>query len=677
MPTNFFKPQLLGLYLTSALVTPFLLSTTALAGDFTVSNATIVTNGDAGNVLDGDDTLTIETGGSINVGAGQAVLVTGDNNAIINHGTLGTTNDFVFGIEMNDIAGQQSNITNIGEISTTGFGSQAVSLVTDDIFGNSGIITTTGDFANGVRISNNGVITNSGTISTMGSGSSAIFAFFNTSITNSGTASAAGDNTAAITTINSNIITNNGTISSGGDNSRGVSVGSLNTVTNIGIIDVTGVNSIALQGVTGNTFNHSGKIISAQAEAFRFIGAGNTLNLLAPAYIGGIIDSGTDNDVSITTGRSHSNLWTIGGNPASVNIAGPVPWAWNAGTAQFASLDPTALSAASDVLADQVGSLSGLVHMNHGGTGASNMVAADLAVVQYDALITPPITPAPPAPVHQYGGDWWLNGYGSFADHQASGIYNDYTHLNGGIAAGASFMLDENWEGGAFIGYQASNLVVNSRWATSQTIFGQGVVGGLFGTFQADSFFADIALYGGFSFNSSDRFVNDNLAPLGVAHALADYNSFFLAPEVRVGVNVDTGGDWTLTPSATARFSNQWIDGYSETGSNANATIGARQVQVFEGELELAATRAMGAGEMTLRGGIDYRQSLGATTQDVVLLGQTLALPMNTAGTFGGYVGVDFNYDINDKMTLDLSAKGSYAASGYAVSGSIGVGGLF
>ena len=191
--------------------------------------------------------------------------------------------------------------------------------------------------------------------------------------------------------------------------------------------------------------------------------------------------------------------------------------------------------------------------------------------------------------------------------------------------------------------------------------------------------FADFALYAGWTANSSDRFVNDNLAPpLGEDHALANFNSWFLAPELRVGMDIETDSEWTLTPSATARFSNQWVDGYTETGSNANATVGARIVQVFEGELELAATRKIETTEVTVRGGLDYRQAIGGATQDVTLLGQNLALPMNTSGAFGAYVGLDANHKFSDNLSLDLSAKAGYTAGGSInISGSIGVSGLF
>jgi len=193
---------------------------------------------------------------------------------------------------------------------------------------------------------------------------------------------------------------------------------------------------------------------------------------------------------------------------------------------QFATIDPTALSAAPDMLADSVGSLSELARTNN------------------------------------LPNEWWLKGYGNFGQYAASGINNDYAYLNGGISTGASFTLNENLDLGAFIGYQAFNLRVNSKWVTSQTILGNGVVAGIYGTATLNNLFADLAIYGGWSANSSNRFVNDNPQPLGEDNALADYNSLFLAPEIRVGMNINTNGEWTLTPSASARFSSQWIDGY-------------------------------------------------------------------------------------------------------------------
>ena len=662
----------------------------------TVSNSgSIVANGGFSPAINmqGNENAISNSGSILTTGfANTAIKASGANNVVTNSGSIATTNAFSSGIFA---SGAKSVVTNSGTISTTGNNSSGIGVNEDMKVTNSGIITTTGDdayaifgvdgntftnsgtlstagfFTHGIEANDGNTITNSGTIKTsgnaafgihvngggsiqntgtiLGSGESARGISADTAvlvINNSGTISMTGGSASGAVLISGNEMTNSGSISVAGDLGAAVLLSDNNIFENTGIIYASGASSFGIQTFGDNIVTNSGKVISVQSYAFSLESSGDELNLLAPSFIGGEIEMGIgSNKLNITTGASHSNLWKIDGvlDPTDVSLSGPVPWAWDAegGTQVFATLDPTALSAASGVLADNVGLLSELARTNN------------------------------------LPGEWWLKGYGNFGQTNASGVNNDYTHLNGGIAAGASFVLDAHFDLGAFVGYQVSDLKVASRWVTSQTISGSGLVGGIYGTYAADSFFADFALYGGFLGNSSNRFVNDNLAPLGVAHALADYNSFFLAPEVRVGVNIETDGDWTLTPSASARFSNQWVDGYTETGSNANATFGARMVQVFEGELELAATRDLDVGELTVRGGVDYRQSLGGATLDVVLLEQTLAMPVGNSGTFGAYVGADFNYNITDQMTLDLSAKGSYGASGYAVSGSIGISGLF
>jgi len=434
-----------------------LLAPPALGTEYTVSTPTTVTNGAAGNVIDGTDILTVDANGSI-VTAGNntsAVNAPGDNNIINNAGLLSTQGTESYGIEGEDY----NMINNTGSINTTGLDASAIYIDDFNSVVNSGSIGTTGEDADGIFVRDNNSVLNSGTINTSGEDAYGIFVRGNNSVLNSGTINTSGDYADGISAFDDNIFTNTGTITTAGQFSDGFNLRDNNIV------------------------NNSGYVISEQANSFRFQGTGNTLNLAAPSFIGGVIDLGTDNQVSITTGRSQSVLWdfsTYTGVPG-MSFGGDVPWAW-AGE-QFATIDPTALSA-SDMLADNVGVLSELARTN-------NMP-----------------------------NEWWLKGYGNFGQYGANGINNDYAYLNGGIAAGASFTLDENLDLGAFVGYQASNLRVNSRWVTSQTILGNGVVAGIYGTATLNNMFADLALYGGWSANSSNRFVNDNLQSLGEDNAL-------------------------------------------------------------------------------------------------------------------------------------------------------------
>ncbi|VAW19276.1 hypothetical protein MNBD_ALPHA11-283, partial [hydrothermal vent metagenome] len=435
-----------------------------------------------------------------------------------------------------------------------------------------------------------------------------------------------------------------------GVTSNGIEIGLNNIesiINNSGTILVTGVDSNAFQslgGTSGTVFNNSGKIVSMQGNSIVFGASDSILNLAAPSFIGGAMDFGTaTNDVNITTGRSQSNLWDFsnGANPTpAMSFGGDVPWAWNAATSQFATIDPTALSAAPDMLADNAAALSQVTRSNNGVNA----------------------------------GNWWLGGFGGWSGYGAVGVNNDYTNANGGVAGGVSFDINDSLNIGLMTAYLANNFVANSKWMTSQTITGQGGVVGIYGNAKLDAFFADFAIYVGAQNNDSSRLVNDNLAALGVDYANANYNSWFIAPELRVGVDIATDGEWVITPSASARISMQQIDGYSETGSNANATIAARNVQVFEGNIELAATRKVEVGTFTIAAGAQYRQNLGAGTQAVTLLGQNLAIPVNTAGSIAGYLGLDATFDISDNSVLNLAAKAAIGTNDYvSVSGSLGI----
>ena len=210
------------------------------------------------------------------------------------------------------------------------------------------------------------------------------------------------------------------------------------------------------------------------------------------------------------------------------------------------------------------------------------------------------------------------------------------------------------------------------------------MAGGIYGNAKMDNMFADFAIYAGVQSNKSSRFVNDNLATnsagqtMGIGYADANYNSWFLSPEIRLGMDIETDGEWTVTPSASARLSTQQIDGYTETGSNANATIGVRSVQVFEGNLELAASRDMGNGMITAKAGVQYRQNPGAATRGVTLLGQSLAIPVNTGGAVAGYVGLEASYDLGANSILNLAGKTLVGGSGYAsLSASLGIKTMF
>lgn len=169
--------------------------------------------------------------------------------------------------------------------------------------------------------------------------------------------------------------------------------------------------------------------------------------------------------------------------------------------------------------------------------------------------------------------------------------------------------------------------------------------------------FVDLSLAAGVLSHSDRRFVNDNLAPMGVSHATASYDSWWLAPEVRVGSHIAAGA-WTYTPSAQLRYAFQSVDGYTEEGpSAANAQVAARDVAVFEGRLELAASKRIDLGSITARAGWQQREETGDDAVGVTMLGQTQMVGYDAESGGGVYLGADASIDLANGFSLDLSGE--------------------
>ena len=609
-----------GVVLLGVALMQSMFSRQAFSAEFVVDTPTIVTNGDLAHVLDGDDKLEVSKGGSI--------VVVGNNNGAI------------------EASGANNMINNAGLLSTNGDFSRAIDVFADSSVINTGTIITAGDSSEAIVADGNNMVENRGEIMTAGDDSYGILGNMGNTIKNAGTITTAGDDAFGLAGSANNIFINTGAINTSGVGAFGILSIIGGKIDNQGRIMTTGAGAAGIFAFADSIIDNSGYVVSAQSNSF-VLAAVNTLNLMAPSFVGGEFLFGADTTLNITTGRSQSVLWEfdtvniIGGAP---NITGSVPWAWSAGNGQFATLDPTAMSAASDVLADTTGALSRLTRVN----GAA----------EYN--------------------EWWIDGYGNFAAYGAQGIFNDYAIINGGIAAGGAFVINDNLSIGTMIGYQANKLKVNSAWMASQSIEGNGMVGAVSANATLKNFFADFTVFSGAQANKSSRLVNDNLAVLGVDYASANYNSWFIAPELRIGMDIETDGEWTLGPSASVRYSLQQIDAYTEVGSRSNADFGARNVQVFEGELELAATRDMASGSVTVRGGAQYRQNIGAGTAEIVLLGQSLSMPVDDSAMLGGYIGGDMSFDVGDMSAFEISASMSAGSGNFiSVFGSLGFKGQF
>ena len=190
-----------------------------------------------------------------------------------------------------------------------------------------------------------------------------------------------------------------------------------------------------------------------------------------------------------------------------------------------------------------------------------------------------------------------------------------------------------------------STIDVSSGDTKSDIVFG-----GLYGRYAMNRSFVDFALLGGHSNNDLRRNMANNLVPGGLETASANYNGWFISPEIAYGVKMPVGTNLTLTPTARVRYLAAGFGGYQEGGSTTNLTVASRTSHNFEERGEVTLTRTsdpVSSQRMQISGtlGMLALQRVGDSTVNTILLGQNL--PFATPGkndVFGGYAGVGFDW---------------------------------
>lgn len=116
----------------------------------------------------------------------------------------------------------------------------------------------------------------------------------------------------------------------------------------------------------------------------------------------------------------------------------------------------------------------------------------------------------------------------------------------------------------------------------------------------------------------------------------------------------------TLTPRASYRTGVQDIQGYTETGSLANATLPSRTVDFQEAKLGLRVVNNLGAGALSISMDAVHRSVSSPTTVNVSTFGSTASL---TAGgsqeeTFGQFaIEYTTSFGQNDLLTVSASSN--------------------
>ena len=391
----------------------------------------------------------------------------------------------------------------------------------------------------------------------------------------------------------------------------------------------------------------------------------STLNLNAPGYIGGdinLLGSRPSITMNLTTGASHSVLWDfsnimmVGDDPAS--ISGTVPWFYDSATKQFATFDPSGLAATVSQLGDMTTSSCLRIGRNPPGGGGSDESASNAGVAAAAAAV--------PAV-----GQFWVSGIGGSVEHAGSSMTLDQEIRQKGFAVGYHALQSGDLRFNVMAGHIAGDIGADSPFVTSQDIETDGWFAGLYGEKVVNAFSIDFGLVGGRLSSDSKRFVNDNLAvtngmTLGQSQASASYDSWYLAPEFGISVDLNRG-DIVFTPSARIRYSRQDVDGYVETGSESNASVDARSFGMVESNVELKVGKQLDFGSVTGRAGYLFRNLRGDESVSVTMLGITNSIGFGDVDSNAAYLGVnaDIEFSPNMRLALDAQAFLGGAMQGY------------
>ena len=584
---------------------------------------------------------------------------------VINSGTI-TGADFA-GIHVNNTA----TVTNSGFI--TG-GDNGIRASTVDVI-NSGTITGTdfyGVYAINTAVTNSGLITggdygisastanvnNSGTVT---GGTRGINALVTANVINSG--SITGGNYGIVA--NTANVTNSGSITGSDYGIRATTANVTNSGTITGSID--GVSLIT----TGNIIN-SGTIVGTNGTAIRFnangTAASDSLSILPGARFGGLVN--------------------FGGGADKVSFG---PGSWILDTANFnAALSTVTTSGNAYVVTPNriiVADLSGFGTMNRAvmditgwiasvlpdtpvfepvRNSANAFAAIESAAPRFDhafgtvseAMVVGAMAFAPTIPVFKggavsdrNGNSVWAKGFGGRREQTTDGNFIGGVTLGYGGAIGYDRQITPDTKLGGFIGGSTNEtaLDLNAGRFDTDTLFG-----GLYARNSFGATFLDLALIGGKLNNESKRNIGSGLT---FETASASYDGWFVNPSLALGHRFAFDHGVTVTPALKVRYVAAQFDGYTETGSSANLTVGDRNMQAFEerAEITLANTHAFNNGSrlgIRVTGGVLAQQRTGDASVNIALVGQNFiaATPdkQNVFGVYGG-AGLDWQFE---RMTL-------------------------
>jgi hypothetical protein len=421
-------------------------------------------------------------------------------------------------------------------------------------------------------------------------------------------------------------------------------------------------------------------------------------DIVGARIVGAIEMTGTSQMVNFAGGNWLLTINTSGGGPTIVN-AGGAPFVSSSTTVgkstitQVAVLDPTVFALADRSVANFTGDLSQLLQdrfaaMSSGaGGGALGFAPNDSSVaasaqaafagipsvaMSYASSNPRPILGKAPPAAPYYDTTVWASGFGGVRQQHADGAVLSAHDTAFGGALGIDRRVSGELRLGAFVGARGSREQVE---LDVQRVDSTYVFGGVYGRFDWVTQYFDFALYGGGIDNKSTRGIANNLAPNGFEFATASFGGWFVSPEATYGYRIAVNKDLTVTPRVRLRYVGGALDGFSESGSMQNLSVGRRALNDLEERGEVEVTTLNGPLKAAASIGVIGLERLGNPTVNAVLLAQNLSFATpGKASAVGGVLGTRVEYRTTANVSLFVAGEGivmsdrsdSFAATGGA-----------
>lgn len=242
----------------------------------------------------------------------------------------------------------------------------------------------------------------------------------------------------------------------------------------------------------------------------------------------------------------------------------------------------------------------------------------------------------------------------------ADGVHNVF----GALAVGTDVEVSKDMQAGILGGYARTQMNIANG---TQTVTGNTVFAGAYARTEMSTVELDFQVLAGMSMNSSSRTIQTQS---GTDTATAEFNGWFVAPEVTAAVPVLKLDKGELKVVGKLGYIGGGFGGYTETGSQYAATVGAQMINVLTAYAGLSDDMVLGMTPSgTIKGqasvGVFSQTNLGGGTVPVAVYGlDTGGSAIPTGTTFGLKAGFSVDMPISDSAKVSAGANAAVSGAG-------------